>query len=108
MAEHCSCPPKFVWTGGRDIAAFCTHPTAVDKCKWSSYVELKGHDTVFDMYSEPKKISLAACKLSCLKAACKCDGFSYDARAGACYEYAAFKTIRKVSDTQKSVFVKAS
>jgi hypothetical protein len=93
--------------GGRDVAPFCTHPSSVTKCNWKSFLELKGHDTVFDLYATPAKVSLASCKSSCLSS-CKCDGFSYDSRAGSCYQYAAFKTIRKVSDTQKSVFLKVT
>ncbi|KAG0601978.1 hypothetical protein M758_11G152300 [Ceratodon purpureus] len=98
----CSCPPKFVKTAGG-----CKHSSSVNNCKWKNFEELRGYDTVFDLYATPLKVSLASCKASCVTS-CKCAGFSYNAKTGSCYQYDAFKTIRHVNDNNKSVYVKVT
>lgn len=101
----CSCPPQFTRTGIRSNAPYCKRNSNVAKCSRKSFLELKGYDANINMYINPKRIGLTSCKASCL-ASCDCDGFYYDMATAFCHQTTRFRTLRKVNNQKKLVYIK--
>lgn len=103
--SKCSCPPQFTKTGIRSNAPYCKRNSNVAKCSRKSFLELKGYDANINMYINPKRIGLTSCKASCL-ASCDCDGFYYDMATAFCHQTTRFRTLRKVNNQKKLVYIK--